>query len=58
MITMKIKTQVKAGQGLKYAPPAGDHCRTALWELYQSPTDGNKQRRFCDCCSADPYCLY
>jgi hypothetical protein len=55
---MKTRTQVKAGQGLRYAPPGGDHCRTALWELYQSPTDGNKQRRFCDCCAADPYCLY
>lgn len=59
---MKTKTQVKAGQGLgyapSYAPPTGDHCRGALWDLYQNPTDGNKQRRFCDCCAADPYCLY
>lgn len=54
---MKIKTQVKAGQGVQYAP-GGDHCRSALWDLYQNQTDGNKQRRFCECCAADPYCLY
>jgi hypothetical protein len=57
MVTMKIKTQVKAGQGVQYAP-GGDHCRSALWDLYQNQTDGNKQRRFCECCAADPYCLY
>ena len=55
---MKVRTQVKAGQEVQYAPPGGDHCRTAFWQLYQNQTDGNKQRQFCDCCSRDPYCLY
>jgi hypothetical protein len=55
---MKVRTKVKAGQGLGYAPPGGDHCKTAFTQLNYNPTDGNLQRQFCGCCAADPYCLY
>jgi|DewCreStandDraft_4_1066084.scaffolds.fasta_scaffold17130_1 hypothetical protein len=55
---MKAKTKVKAGQGLGYAPPGGDHCKSAFYQLMYNPTDGNLQRQFCGCCAADPYCLY
>lgn len=59
---MKAKTKVKAGQDLgyapSYAPPGGDHCRSAFYQLTYNPTDGNLQRQFCGCCAADPYCLY
>ena len=57
-VPIKMKTHVRAGQGVQYAPPGDDHCRSALWDLYQHPTDGNRQRRFCDCCARDPRCLY
>jgi len=57
---MNVKTRVKAGQNVQYAPPGpgDDHCRTAYWQLTSNPRDGNLQRQFCDCCARDPYCLY
>lgn len=54
---MKVSTKVRAGQGVQYAPPAGDRCHTAFYQLLYSPTDGNLQRQFCDCCARDPNCL-
>jgi hypothetical protein len=45
---MKVKTNMKAGE----------HCHNALNDLLRDPRDGNKQRKFCDCCARDPYCLY
>lgn len=44
---MKTKTHVKAG----------DRCHNAFNDLLRNPQDGNKQRKFCDCCARDPYCL-
>ncbi len=60
---MKVKTKMKAGQGVGYAPPAppppppGDRCWGAFHSLLQNPGDGNRQRNFCNCCAADPMCL-
>ncbi len=45
---MKTKTHVKAGE----------HCRNAFDDLLRNPQDGSRQRKFCDCCAGDPYCLY
>jgi hypothetical protein len=44
---MKVQTNVKAG----------NHCWIALNDLLQVPGDGNRQRRFCECCAKDPMCL-
>jgi hypothetical protein len=54
---VKVKTTVRAGQGFQYAPPAGDRCHSAFYQLLYNQTDGNLQRQFCDCCARDPNCL-
>ena len=44
---MKVQTNLKAGE----------HCWNALNDLLKQPGDGTRQRKFCDCCAADPKCL-
>jgi hypothetical protein len=44
---MKVKTTIKAGE----------HCHIAFNDLLNHPQDGNKQRKFCDCCERDSRCL-
>ena len=44
---MKVKTEIKAGE----------HCWNALNDLLRNPGDGNRQRKFCECCAKDPWCL-
>jgi hypothetical protein len=44
---MKVKTNAKAGV----------RCHNAFNDLLRDPTNGTKQRQFCDCCARDPYCL-
>ena len=59
---MKIKTMVKAGQGVTYAPPypsptPSDRCWSTFNALLRNPGDGWSQQNFCNCCAADPMCL-
>ena len=44
---MKVRTNVKAGE----------HCWNALSELVDRPSDGDRQRKFCNCCANDSKCL-